>query len=167
MMLTRIQRALVMVGAQGEISRHRAAGRSAVKPTLIPAQNIMVASNTPYMRYFCDVHPSVPVPPQLVPGGGNSRVATSLLDLWEQGYRRTAEEDAHGQKQAVARRAAGHQRPAPNGCHRHPRLLRPPQRNGWTNKIKVKNPDGKAWTKQASNWLRNSSIRTAIFNNTC
>src|SRR5439155_193397 len=69
--------------------------------------------------------PAVPVPPRAVEDGGLHAAAESLLDLREQGGRRTAEQDVvDGTVAPLAGGARGAHRVEADGCDGDSRLLR-------------------------------------------
>ena len=91
-----------------------------------PGAKYHVAANVPYTRYFLADILQFQFHRALAQNGGLHRAAEPLLDLRQQGSGRAPGQDArNGRKPPVARRARGPDRPAGNGRHRHPRLLRP------------------------------------------
>src|ERR1700676_3334648 len=74
---------------------------------------------------FSGAHFAIPVSAGALPRGWILRAAASLLDLWQQGSRRTVEQDALvGRKQAVAGGVGSFNRRETTGCQRAGRLFR-------------------------------------------
>ncbi len=89
-----------------------------------PGAKYHIASNTPYVRYFLARVLQFQFHRALCEAAGIKGPLHRCSIYRNKAAGRAPEQDVeHGQKQAVAGRAGSHQRPAPDGRDRHPRLL--------------------------------------------
>jgi hypothetical protein len=117
----------VLVGAAHEVPGRGPAAR-AQRGRLRPRGQVPRAGQRALHALLHGPHPPVPVPPRAVQGGRAGGAAAPLLHLRQQGGRPAPAEDAgDGPQQALAGRAGGHDRRAPDGRHGRDRLLRPAQ----------------------------------------
>jgi peptidyl-dipeptidase A len=114
-----------LVGAAHEVPGDHAAG-APLGEGFRRGREVPRAGEHPLHALLPGGHPPVPAPPRALPGGRLQGSPAPLLDLRQQGGGSSPGQDAgDGRQPPLARRPGGRHRPAPDGRHRHPRLLRP------------------------------------------
>src|SRR5580693_6458936 len=111
-----------VVGFAAKISGNRSAG-AANGSGFRSRRKISRARECAVYALFSGAHSAIPIPARALSRDRIFRAAASLLDLWQQGGRRTVEQEGlDGRKQAVAGGAGSLDRRETTGCQRTGRL---------------------------------------------